>query len=384
MKNLVAFCLETQNIPLLKKLWRLQCFISPKYKNEIWTDENGNTFFHYAARHHDPLLFQFAKENPFDLKLLNKAGKAPLHIFIERSFFRRELTEEESNLNYFQSFYYRFLSFLSNYKLLPSYFENQLNERAQNISKGISIDYNEALLKELIYLGADINQFMEFPERKELGWGTTDFGAFSIKDIVGSPIELLVYLFWKFALYPTVHYREEDDSLACYKKYFHTLTSLGANINIIVQGNTKDANITDAMSSYPTRIVSIFFCKFIAHNKDYYAIHPIISDQNIDFLAVDDMGNSVLHTLFARISARHERISDEICEKIVLTIAQNPKLTSEALQKKNDFNMSPLELLRWGGEHLRKHLESFILHKDLQNILEVKEVSGDKKGRVKI
>lgn len=369
MKKFLSFALQKNHLPSIKLLWKVQSFFTFKYKETVWVDFDGNTLCHYAAMHHNLELFQFANDKPKDLKLLNKKGKAPIHIFVERSFFHKEVPSKEKHLNCLSALFYQIFSFLHILPLLPQFFK-AIVKKEKNNAPLISIHYNEHLLQEMLKEGADINQFMEFPERKALGWGTSDFGSFSIKDIVGSPIELLAYLFWRFTLFPT--FKDENEVVKIYEDFFHLLTSFGANINLIVQGNTNDSHITDAMESFPSRIVSSFFCKFISNNKDFYAIQPILSDPTIDFSVTDDMGNTVLHTLFARISARHERLSEAICEKIVLTIAKNPKITSEVLAQKNNFNMSPMELLRWGEEHLRKHLEAATLKKDLDKSLQIK------------
>ncbi len=379
MRNFLSFALRKNHLPSIKLLWKAQSFFTSKYKETVWVDTDGNTLCHYYAMHHNLELFQFANDKPKNLKILNNKGKAPIHIFVERSFFHKEIPSKEKHLNCLSALFYQIFSFLKILHLLPNFLKKALKKEKNN-EPIISIHYNEVLLQEMIKEGADINQFMEFPERKALGWGTSDFGAFSIKDIVGSPIELLVYLFWRFTLFPS--FKDENEVVKIYEDYFHFLTSLGANINLIVQGNTNDIHITDAMESFPSRIVSSFFCKFISNNKDFYAIKPILSDSTIDFSITDDMGNTVLHTLFARISARHERLSEAICEKIVLTIAQNPNITSEVLSQKNNFNMSPIELLRWGEEHLRKHLESVTLKKDLDCLL--KKKSGEKKSIQKV
>jgi len=235
----------------------------------------------------------------------------------------------------------------------------------------------------MVKSGTNINQFIEYPERTEGGWEATDFGSYSVRHILGTPLELLVSLFWQYVLYP-LHRNNNDKISEEYNDFFHTLTSLGANPNLIFEGNTNSTEIRDAMSSYPSRVVSIFFCKFIASPRDYYAIKPFLVDNHINLMALDDSGNSILHTLFARMSARKDRLSEEVCEQIIHDILNNKNLTTEALNLPNHYNMTPLLLLRGEAEYLRKMMDSFSLQDDLGKTLEKKTETKSKKSINKI
>jgi hypothetical protein len=379
MKNLIIFALKKNDFPMFVKLWNMQSLYNKKYETELWTDDEGNTLAHYACLHHDNAIWEFAKTQPIDLKHLNHIGKAPIHIFIESSFIK---STSHSKITSSDKFIY-FLEYLFKFKFLNLSLREYIWLERGDENSHISISFNKDLLKDLVANGTDINQFRDYPERRELGWTSTDYGAFSIKHILGSPLETLVYLFWEFILYTSVN-QKDDKTVEEYNHFFHTLTSLGANGNLIVQGNSNDKDITDAMSSYPTRIVSMFFSKFISKEADYLAIKPFLEDEHTNFTVSDDMGNTVLHTLFARISARKNKFSDEFCQKMIVELCKNKKLTIEALYLKNDFNMSPIELLRGDAGHLRKFLDAFILSEKLDRTLEVKTEVKERRGARKI
>jgi hypothetical protein len=362
IKRLLSILLNSNNVSLFKHFWKIHNLF--KKNNTLWIDHSGNTLAHYACMHHSSELFDLALKHQINLKHLNNKGQAPIHIFIERSFFEQGTKGDLRTFS--KELLYNFLFFLNRIFVLPKNFLEYIDNHREIFDKKIlNISYNENLLDLLIKNGADINQFMEFPDKKELGWNSTDYGAFALKDNMGSPIELLVYFYWVFILYPYVD-RDVSEIQPQYEAYFHKLTSYGANINTIVAGNKNESYIQDVMESFPTRLMSIFFCKFIVNAREYLAIKPILEDENLDFLQVDDLGNTILHTLFARLSARKEKITEDVCEEIIMGVANNKKLTVEALELKNTYDMSPLELVRGDAEHFRQHLLSFILNKQLQ------------------
>jgi hypothetical protein len=381
MKSLISFALKNNNYPLFEKLWSIYSFIDKNSNNKIWFDKNGNTLAHYACMHHDKKLWEFTKNNIFDLKHLNNDGKAPIHIFIENSFIQNIKKKQKNNI-----FISSWLFLLKKISFLSKSISNYIGSKTFTVNQyKLSISFDKELLDDLINHGLDINQFLEYPERKELGWTSTDFGAFSIKHILGTPLELLVSLFWEFVIYPMNAKRYNDlEIIDEYNHFFHTLTSLGANPNLIFQGNTNSSQITDAMSSTPSRVVSVFYSKFITSEIDYFAIKPFLVDEHIDFLAVDDHGNTFLHTLFARLSARKQNFSDEFCEQIIMEISKNKNLTTEILLLKNNFHQTPLNLLRQEAEHLRKLFDAFILKEDLGRTLDINSANYIKKKVNKI
>lgn len=366
MNSLISFALKKNKLPIAKILWKIQSCYAKKYNNEVWVDQNNNSLAHYACLHHDNKIWEFAKNKPLDLTHMNNDGKAPIHIFIERSFVH------DGEVNSFwikQALFSYWIAFLNNIKFMSSHIEEFLLAYREASSKRIAISFNKDLLQDMIASGGDINQFIKYPDRTEGGWESTDYGSFSIKHIIGTPLELLVSSFW-YCIPPLL--RNDNNKLTQeYYDFFHTLTSLGANPNLIVKGNTNNEEIRDAMSSFPSRVVSIFFTKFITSENDYYAIKPFFIDSHIDFMAIDDMGNSVLHTLFARMSARKNRFSDELCEKIIKDITNNEKLTLEAVELKNYYHLTPYELLRDDAKHLRKYLDVFSLKEDLGRNLHI-------------
>jgi hypothetical protein len=379
MNSLISFALKQNKLPIAKMLWKIQSCYSKKYEQQIWLDKNSNSLAHYACLHHNTAIWEFVKTKPLDLTHINNEGKAPIHIFIERSFVQDGQTNAVGIKQMLSSYW---ISFLNQIKFLSPHIEEFLLAYYERNNKSIAISFNKVLLKDLISSGGDINQFIKYPDRTEGGWESTDYGSFSIKHILGTPLELLVSSFWYYI--PPLLRNESNKLTEEYYEFFHTLTSLGANPNLIIQGNTNNEEIKDAMSSFPSRVVSIFFTKFIASEADYYAIKPFFNDEHIDFMAIDDMGNSVLHTLFARMSARKHRFSDELCESIIKDLTNNKNLTLEALALKNYYHLTPYELLREEAKHLRKYLDVFTLKEDLGRNLEINSEVKKKKAINKI
>lgn len=368
MKKIISFLLKRQKIKSFKVAWEIYCLFQSKYKKELWIDDEGNTLAHHAAMSQNIKIWDVIKEKPLELNHVNNFGKCPVHCFIESSFFKKSNKLKKSKVieTLMELIARVFAKFNIRIKFVDDWID-QYNEEEKN--EAISISFNKELLSEMIKRGANINQFLEFPDRKELGWESTEYGSFSRKDNMGSPLELLVYYFWEFILYEAKKNNNES-VVKEYEECFETLTSFGANLNVIVSGNGRA--FSEVMDAVPRRLASVFFAKFITNEIDYIAIRPFLIDKNIDFLAADDYGNTILHTLFARMSSKKHKLSDEFAIKIIHDVINNKNLTQQALELKNKFDMNPLELLRDEAIHLRKYLESFMLSEKLTKELDHK------------
>lgn len=380
MNLLLSYLLEKNRFNIAKFVWQANAFFNKNQDNVLWVDNKGNTLAHYAAKNHNLQIWEFAKTKPMDIKHLNKKGLAPIHCFVERAFI-----EKSSQLNIkikMKNIFFYFCWYINEYLINSEKIESWLDEK-KIIKETPSLDlaFNEQLFHEMIRIGSDVNQFMEFPEKKALGWSATDIGSFSRRNIIGTPLELLIHLFWDFVLYPVF-----DNDMTVVKKYerlYELLTSSGANINELARGEESSDKIKDAMQDPVVRIGSIFFCQFLASDVDLHALKPILADKNLDFKISGNSKNTVLHTLFARISSRHHVLSPVVCEELLKTIVLNESFTVDALDCENQFGVNPLQCLREDAKEYRKFFESYMLHERLQVKLS-NQISKTNKKKIKI
>lgn len=357
-------------------MWKINSFFNKKLRTDVWSDKNGNSLVHYACMHHSSELWEFSKSFPMDINLVNNFGKAPIHLFIENSFYSNQQKEP----NKFKSL----VKFLLNYLIIL--FVNPPDQKpfklSSPIDSNIGIEVNEMMLEDLVHNGANINQFIRYKEREDNGWGPSDLGSTSLNDILGTPLELLVLFFWEQISFRVGH-RENNQTFQNYEKTFHLLIRLGANPNTIVEGRSLEQNIEASAFAY-SRVVSLFFTRFVARETDLIAIKPFFDSQHIDFFASDYLGNTVLHTLFGRFSSKKHSFSDQICMDFILSIFNNKNFTKEAFFVKNYAGAAPIDLIRKDATHLKKYIASLVLHEQLQKKLnnkpdEVKEKKVIKK-----
>ena len=375
MKKIITSLIMKNRIKTLEMFWNIYIIINKKYKKEVWEDENGNTLMHYVGITHSKDLLDFAKDKPKNINKLNKKGKSPIHCFMERSF--EVITREKQ---------YKILIL----KLLAKVFKNYHEKYLKEIQKKeiYSISYNKDVLKGLIENGCDINQLAENKEKKELGWNTVEYGSFSKKDHMGSAIEILTYYFWEYLLEDELK-KENFTIIKEYEEYFETLTNLGANINTIYLSKEENVpiikdelNDIDEDIGIPGKSAGIFFSRFIAQSSDYFALRPYIINKTINFTETDLLGNTILHMLFSRISARKHYISDSCCEIIIRDILENKQLTIDALKIKNKYKVTPIDLLRDEASGYKKIFENYILHEEFKRDIEIKEDKKTEKKKI--
>jgi hypothetical protein len=304
------------------------------FKNQIWKDKKNNTLMHYAALYQRQDLLEFASHQKYDLNLLNKEGKAPLHIFIESCFYT--LKKKEKNTK--EQIVYK-----CDFEMFNFFLKNTPN----------------------------INQLMEFPKRKELGWDPLDIGSFSKSNILGSPLELLILFFWDFVYYKEIE--QNSDYFMIYYKMYKMLRDCGAEINKLGESKPIEDKIHDAMQDQNIRIGSIFFFKFLTKEIDYFVLKPILEDEQLDFLITEEGKNTILHTICGKITRNIVSLQHSLIEKIIFSVVNNKNFSPEALDVKNNFNMVPTQCLKKEAQKYKTYFEASILKTKLMNALTKKE-----------
>lgn len=300
-----------------------------------WTDNQGNNLYHFAARHQNAYLFELAQHNEAKINERNKDGQAPLHLFIKSSFTVK--TEDK-------------------HKEHPP----------------ISLEYNEALLLQLLQAGADVNQWVDNPERQgQWGKGVVTNSA---DNHMGSAIETLTADFWKYILTIDFNNQEIYDK---YEQFFFTLVNHGANINLIIDSGTffdlSNESQLDATQFTGRVIVSHFFVKYLSKDSDLYEIRPYFKCPQLDFFLRDSSDNTVLHYLFSRISTRFNVLKYEHVEKMIQEIIENPAFSPEALLQKNSFSVTPLMCFKEKSRIYAEIFEKVILANTLTDKLKGSE-----------
>lgn len=334
LKKLISFALKKGKIK-----WLPYCY---KWFPKNWTDHEGSNFFHFSAKHQNDYLFDVAVYNQANINEIDKKGNAPIHRLIEACF----IVEKE-------------------------------NKREK-----IKFDFNEALIEKMIQNNADINQWIK-DEKKEGNWGE-GVATFSRHNIMGSPIELLVGLFWDQLLAAS----DFDDKAALekYHKLYTLLSNAGAKINMIVNTgeffNLENETILDAMQTTESVIVSHFFVKYITNQNDLEAITPFLYDPNISFSLADGHGNTVLHHLFGRISTRYNFLPQQKIEEILMGIYKNPKFNPKYLDMENDYRLSVMGCFKGKALEYKDFMNKLILTNKLNK--ELAEKIETPKKRMKI
>ncbi len=310
--------------------------------NKIWKDSEGNTLMHYAALYQRTDLLELASQQKYDLNLLNNGGKAPLHIFIESCFYT-------------------------------------LKKKVKNTKEQIFFQCDLKMFDFFLKNNQNINQFMDFPKRKELGWDPLDIGSSSKSNILGSPLELLILFFWDFIYLKEKEIEEYSQAIETYNNMYRMLRSYGAEINKLGESKPIEDKIHDAMQDKNIRIGSIFFLKFLMKEIDYFVLKPILEDEQLDFLISEESNNTILHTLCGKITRNINFFSTEFIEKLIFSVIHNKNFSKNALDCRNNFNMIPTQCLKKEAQIYKKYFDSIIFKNQLMQDLKEKPVENQKK-----
>jgi hypothetical protein len=304
--------------------WFPSIFSKQQKRENLW---------HYACLYQSIELLDYAKFNNLDINQYNYRGLTPLHCLIENAFFKEP----------------------------------------KKVDIQFAID--EHFLIEFLKFSPDVNILWDKEKREE-----TRFS--SKRNISGSPLEVLIVLFWENIL-P----RKRTDFLDFYPNYemvFLHLCNSGANVNLLFEGEDfgKKDIIQDAMQKQSDRIMSHFFTKKINDTRDLYAINPFFKNISTDFKIQDEQGSNLLHLLFGRINAKSHVIETEIAEKLIIDIFENPSFEESVLLQKNNFFSKPGDLFKKGRDNYKLLVNSYLLQRKLS--LDLKEKSQKKTKLQKI
>lgn len=325
-----------------KKIYRH--FIKLIKKN--WKDKNENSLYHYAALYQDLDLYEIAKINNENINLDNIYGELPIQIFIKSSF---KAIKETNVID---------------------------KEDKEKIIK-TKIEFNKQLLVRMIEDGANINAFYN-DDTKSGEWG---FGVatYSRDNIMGSCIEILIKMYWD-----NIRVEDYEENYNTYLDLYNTLSFYNANINKIKESTylVTEENISDAMQTHNSVIVSHFFIKYMITEKNLYPIRGILQDKNLDFKIQDDTKNTVLHHLFGRISTKYHTLTHDRIRELFEIIINNKNFDCDALLVKNSFGLKPENLFKKESSELKLMLNNMILHKNLNKELLNKNFVKTKKTKI--
>ena len=306
-----------------------------KFMPDNWTDKKGNNLYHFASRHQSEYLFKAALLNHANINQFNKTGIAPIHRLIEAAF---------------------------------------IIEKNDNKEDVIKFEFNLELLKKFIQTNVDINLWMK---------KTDPVGTYTKKDNKGSPIELLIELFWEQILTPKFDFSEQV--LNHYQEVYDIFSQAGANINLIVESGFlfEGESQLDAMQVQNSVIVSHFFIKFISTEINFEAIRPLLKDPKLDLALRDDQMNTFLHHFFSRISRKYYDVSSEKIYDFLDILYNNPAFKKEYLDIENSFRLTPLSMFKKDSKEYASYLTKRVLTEELlSNLSEKKETVRIKKHKI--
>jgi hypothetical protein len=328
-----------------------------------WIDNHGNTLYHYSAFHQKEDLFHIAQKKQTNINLLDKKGRGAIHRLIEYGFIEKTLmTSEAPSDEPPQSWKERIrLKFRNYFKPLRQWIHNKvelhwynddprIKEADKKKKNGYEFRINQNLVNLFIENQADINLLINYGNDPNF---RRDTGVYSLDNIAGSPIELLIVLFKKSVLTASFEMHHDEDALSMteYEKTFNHLIMAGANINLILDKSMLSEQVRndvqhDATQEISELIVSHYFMKYISMGKDCYSILPLLCSPTLNFSLQDGTGATVLHTLFGRINSRSHVIDRKMIIQMFLAIYHNPAFNENILEIRNNGNLKPLEIFK--------------------------------------
>lgn len=344
-----------------------------------WIDNHGNTLYHYSAFHQQENLFHLAQKKGTNINLLDKKGRGAIHRLIEYGFIEKTIMPSETisdNLVEvswkqkisvkFKNWFKPFRQWIYNKIETHWYDDNPKLREAENKKKnGYEFRINHNLLNLFIENQADINLLINYGNDPNF---RRDTGVYSLDNIAGSPIELLIVLFKKSVLTASFEVYHDEDALSMqeYEKTFNHLINAGANINLILDKSMLSEQVRndvlhDATQEISEQIVSHYFMKYISMGKDCYSILPLLCAPTLNFSLQDGTGATVLHTLFGRINSRSHVIDRKMIIQMFLAIYHNPAFNENILEIRNNGNLKPLEIFKRENRVLAQDFNHMLL-----------------------
>lgn len=314
MQNvIIKKIIKYDKISWLKYINKFLPFLFSKFKN-------GNTFWHYACFYQSIPLLEYALLSKSGIDDFNDRGLSPIHSLIESAFFIKVNNT---------------IDFMIDEKFLEAFLQHRPN---------INIPWAR-----------------KFPVETN-----------SKNDISGTPLEILIMLFWKHILN-----RKRIDYMNYYQNYenvFLRLCKYGANVNFLYEGEDfgKNDTLQDAMQKQKNRIVSHYFVRFLFVTKDIYAVYPFFKNKTTDFNILDEQNNNLLHILFGKLENRYDKIDIQLGEKLIIEIFENPNFNSKTILDKNIFSRQAINSFTKNQNNYKSLINSYLVKNSLNQKLKDK------------
>lgn len=274
----------------------------------------GNSYWHLVAKTNDTELLDIVQGLKISPNEYNKEGLAPIHQYLI-SLIKFKKIKETENAPYFD--------------LDKDFFERFIEQ---------GIDLSKMWVKPVL---------SSWREKKKNGQPTSNEDHnfnFPSLYILGYPIEILFLLYKDFFTYHEMPNYVFEDELEKYDYLFHKLflfddKDLSAKEKLNSQYNIKE-NIV-----YDTNKISIFMINYIAGERGFYPIFPLLRSNLLDFGSGDDNNNNqFLHFLFGKIKSYQQKLPERLQIRLAEDIYNNPNFKVEFLQTSNNMNVSPINI----------------------------------------
>lgn len=375
-----------------------------KNLSDNWHDNKGNNLFHYSAFHQKEDLFFIALKNGMNINQLDKKGRGSIHRLIEYAFVEKILVNEIQKKEHQPAISPSWINKLKNkiaqtFKSLTRWVHDKIElywydddpkEKLaeQKKNNGYEFRINQNLLNLFLENHADVNLLIDYGSDPNF---RPDTGVFSLNNIAGSPIELLIVLCRNHVLRARfeIWHDEDAQSIEEYNQTFSRLIEAGANINLIIDRSmlseqVKNDVLRDATQETSEHIVSHYFMKYITMEKDCYSVLPLLAAKSLSFSLQDGSGETVLHTLFARINSRYHVITRPMVIQMFLAIYHNPSFDKKVLDIRNNSGLMPLELFKRDRAILAQDFKHMLLAEKLAEELSLNEDIEEEMSVVKI
>lgn len=132
------------------------------------------------------------------------------------------------------------------------------------------------------------------------GWKNIDLVGNSVRNILGTSIEIVMLNYWLFLREVGVNIDIEDDLK--YRKVIQYLISRGAKINEINRSDGYDDNVKDAMQESVIRVLCSYFVRFLGDPQYILVFRDILSQKGFDPTRPVLDGNTFLHFLLFKFT----------------------------------------------------------------------------------
>lgn len=169
-------------------------------------------------------------------------------------------------------------------------------------------------------------------------WKNIDLAGFSIRNILGTSIEVVMLNYWLFLNEVGSGVTQEDDER--YRSVIKFLISRGAKINEVNRSYGYEDSVRDAMQESVIRVLCPYFVRFLKKPEHILVLRDIVMDGGFDLRKPLADGNTFLHFLVFKYKKEGTGVMSRSMENDFLMdsgLLQNQLKSGMELGRLNEF-----------------------------------------------